>query len=41
VAITAGHATPDEVVRAMFLLVSDEGSLVTGATLTVDGGVSI
>ena len=40
-AITARHATPDELVRTMFLLVSDESSFVTGATLTVDGGMSI
>ena len=37
----ARHAAPEEVARAMLFLASDESSFVTGATMTVDGGMSI
>jgi NAD(P)-dependent dehydrogenase (short-subunit alcohol dehydrogenase family) len=35
------HAAPEEVARVMLFLASDQSSFVTGATLTVDGGMSI
>ena len=35
------HAAPEEVGRVMLFLASDESSFVTGATLAVDGGMSI
>jgi NAD(P)-dependent dehydrogenase (short-subunit alcohol dehydrogenase family) len=37
----ARHATPTEVARAMLFLASDQSAFVTGATLAVDGGMSI
>jgi NAD(P)-dependent dehydrogenase (short-subunit alcohol dehydrogenase family) len=37
----ARHAAPEEVGRVMLFLASDESSFITGATLTVDGGMSI
>jgi NAD(P)-dependent dehydrogenase (short-subunit alcohol dehydrogenase family) len=37
----ARHASPDEVARTMLFLASDESSFITGATVPVDGGMSI
>jgi NAD(P)-dependent dehydrogenase (short-subunit alcohol dehydrogenase family) len=35
------HATTDEIARTMLFLASDESSFITGATIAVDGGMSI
>jgi NAD(P)-dependent dehydrogenase (short-subunit alcohol dehydrogenase family) len=34
------HASPEEIARTVLFLASDESSFVTGATLSVDGGMS-
>jgi NAD(P)-dependent dehydrogenase (short-subunit alcohol dehydrogenase family) len=33
-------ATPEEVAQAIYYLASDEAGFVTGAVLTIDGGVT-
>lgn len=35
------HATPEEIARAALFLAGGESAFVTGATLAVDGGMSI
>ncbi len=37
----ARHATPDEIAQAVVFLGSDESRFMTGATIAVDGGLSI
>src|SRR3954465_11940618 len=37
----ARHATPEEVARAVLFLAGNESTFVTGATIPVDGGMSV
>jgi NAD(P)-dependent dehydrogenase (short-subunit alcohol dehydrogenase family) len=35
------HATPEEIARTVLYLAGDESSFTTGATIAVDGGMSV
>ena len=37
----ARHATPQEIANVVVFLASDESAFMTGATIAVDGGLSI
>jgi NAD(P)-dependent dehydrogenase (short-subunit alcohol dehydrogenase family) len=37
----ARHATPEEIANVVVFLASDESSFITGATVAVDGGLSV
>jgi NAD(P)-dependent dehydrogenase (short-subunit alcohol dehydrogenase family) len=37
----ARHATPDEIARTVVYLASDDSAFMTGATVAIDGGLTI